>query len=961
MTRVAKKLRLPSGNPFVPLIVAFLLVAAMLPLSPAPRAKAAGVLDWVDARGPGNGDAMALAADNVHGIIYRATVGSAGYTAFGKGVWKYQAGKWSSLGGEVASLGVWTLAYDSTGDRLYAGTYGYGVWCYNPSDGTWAEIGYDMRAYDVTALAFGGGKLYAGLWERSNYAGKGVWCYDPADPAAGFVDTGGGVKDYRILSLAWGGDRLYAGAEDRATYSYKGVWYYDPASPDADKWTDTGGGMTNGRAVALAWDYDSELLYSACGYTGASYYDPDSPDADKWTRTQSTVWPFFSCEVTALAYGEGKVYAGCLDVGFGISGVWSYDRAADQWTDTGGGMSAYETKSLAFDTVHHRLFAGTAQDGVWYYDLGNAPPTWCDTRGGVSTSYVNCLAYDPADRLLYVGTQTEGVWSYDPATGAWTDISGGVGAYETICLAWGGGKLYASCADHLVSPLAYSLWSYDPASPGPDKWTDISGTVGTVNNLVYDEARDRLYAGTGEYYSDSGGQGVWSYDPSTGVWADLSGDDIGSFKIDSLALGGDRLYAGCFDASTWWVGVWQCDLTDPSGGWTNTGGSMSAYKAYALAWDGDADRLYASRVDPNQSLYNAGDGVWVYDPTIPAPDKWTDTGGNLSNSIVYALAWDGDADRLYASCWYSFLGTFDGVWVYDPGAGAWDDTHGGVERYYVSSLVYDDELHRLYAGTGGEGVWYYGAPPAIDEVEPASGGVGFEVTVHGSFFGPGDTGAEYVTVGGVPAVVKPGSWTDTSLVCYVPAGVSGTAPVVVHNLNGASNPVGFQVIPSFTVTASVSGKGGKVSPPTQKVVEGGTASIDLIPDSGYHAETITDNGEAKQVADPFVIENVQSDHAVVVTFAPDAPPPPPPPPTTNSIFYFAEGTCRPAFDPYLCIQNPGEKTAEVRITYMLGNGTTSEHTLSVSPHSRATVPVKAHLGEGDDEAHDFSAKVETTN
>lgn len=353
---------LAARTPFIPLVLALLLTAVILPVFPTTPAKAEEELAWVDARGPGNGDAMALVADNVHGIIYRATVGNAGSTAYGKGVWKYEAGKWTPLGGEVASLGIRNLAYDSVGDRLYAGSYGQGLWCYDPSTATWTETDYAMRAYDVTALAFGGGKLYAGL--RKNNIGKGVWCYDPADPSAGFTDTGGGVKDYFIHSLAWGGGRLYAGTEDLSTHECKGVWYYDPASPSADKWTDTGGGMSNRRVRAMAWDYDSGLLYSSAGYTGVYCYDPDSPNADKWTRTQSTVWPIFSCEVRALAYGEGRVYAGCLDVGFGFSGVWSYDRSADRWSDTGGGMSAYFTASLAFDTVHHHLFAGTLHDGV---------------------------------------------------------------------------------------------------------------------------------------------------------------------------------------------------------------------------------------------------------------------------------------------------------------------------------------------------------------------------------------------------------------------------------------------------------------------------------------------------------------------------------------------------------------------------------------------------------------------
>jgi poly-gamma-glutamate capsule biosynthesis protein CapA/YwtB (metallophosphatase superfamily) len=78
-------------------------------------------------------------------------------------------------------------------------------------------------------------------------------------------------------------------------------------------------------------------------------------------------------------------------------------------------------------------------------------------------------------------------------------------------------------------------------------------------------------------------------------------------------------------------------------------------------------------------------------------------------------------------------------------------------------------------------------------------------------------------------------------------------------------------------------------------------------------------------------------------------------------WYFAEGTCRPGFDPYICIQNPGGGDAAVKITYMLGNGKTVTGSLTVNGSSRSTVVVKHALGEGDDAAHDFSAKVETTN
>lgn len=78
-------------------------------------------------------------------------------------------------------------------------------------------------------------------------------------------------------------------------------------------------------------------------------------------------------------------------------------------------------------------------------------------------------------------------------------------------------------------------------------------------------------------------------------------------------------------------------------------------------------------------------------------------------------------------------------------------------------------------------------------------------------------------------------------------------------------------------------------------------------------------------------------------------------------FYFAEGTCRPGFESYLCVANPGLSPAEIKITYMLGDGQTKEQAVDVGPHSRATVSVNEILGEADDDAHDFSAKVESTN
>ena len=81
----------------------------------------------------------------------------------------------------------------------------------------------------------------------------------------------------------------------------------------------------------------------------------------------------------------------------------------------------------------------------------------------------------------------------------------------------------------------------------------------------------------------------------------------------------------------------------------------------------------------------------------------------------------------------------------------------------------------------------------------------------------------------------------------------------------------------------------------------------------------------------------------------------------SSKAYFAEGTCRPGFDPYICVQNPGSEPAEVELTYMLGTGETKKQSIKVPAHSRSTVRVKAVLGEGGTPAFDFSTYLEEKN
>ena len=74
-------------------------------------------------------------------------------------------------------------------------------------------------------------------------------------------------------------------------------------------------------------------------------------------------------------------------------------------------------------------------------------------------------------------------------------------------------------------------------------------------------------------------------------------------------------------------------------------------------------------------------------------------------------------------------------------------------------------------------------------------------------------------------------------------------------------------------------------------------------------------------------------------------------------WHFAEGTTRNGFVTYICLANPGEADAAVRVRYMVQGGGNRDVSYAVGAHSRRTVDASADIGAG----RDFSCSVLSTN
>jgi hypothetical protein len=72
---------------------------------------------------------------------------------------------------------------------------------------------------------------------------------------------------------------------------------------------------------------------------------------------------------------------------------------------------------------------------------------------------------------------------------------------------------------------------------------------------------------------------------------------------------------------------------------------------------------------------------------------------------------------------------------------------------------------------------------------------------------------------------------------------------------------------------------------------------------------------------------------------------------------FAEGTTRPGFDEWLCIQNPNDGVANISVNYTTGDGRSIQASYRVAGHSRYTVSVNHDVGPGQDVSAEVSSDV----
>ncbi|HYM41018.1 MAG TPA: kelch repeat-containing protein [Thermoplasmata archaeon] len=238
-------------------------------------------------------------------------------------------------------------------------------------------------------------------------------------------------------------------------------------------------------------------------------------------------------------------------IGTVFNDTWSYDPAANQWTNrtpsthpTIGCSVCFATAAMVYDSRANRviLFGASSNPGgqpkpTWAYDPDANTWTPMHPTSTPLAGHDFGIVYDvAADRVLLFGggeiapdmfdVGNNETWSYDYANDAWTRLApaasppsrfGGSMAYDLKAdrtFLFGGctngDRLWPSCAE------ANDTWSYDY---GANTWTNRSAAASpppaVALPMVYDSLADRLIL-FGQGWAT--GNQTWSYNVTTNLW-----------------------------------------------------------------------------------------------------------------------------------------------------------------------------------------------------------------------------------------------------------------------------------------------------------------------------------------------------------------------------------------------------------------------------------------------------------
>jgi N-acetylneuraminic acid mutarotase len=219
------------------------------------------------------------------------------------------------------------------------------------------------------------------------------------------------------------------------------------------------------------------------------------------------------------------------------------------------------------------------------------------------------------------------------------------------------------------------LWSYDPAT---DTWAQLTSGATARTRPTAVPIDGKMYICGGNDASNNRLNDLWSYDPATDTWAQLtSGTFLGRTYHTAVPIDGKMyIFGGWSIYNTDLKDLWSYDTSTDT--WEQlTSGDIKRNNHTAAVIDG---KMYVFGGWGGSSYLN---DLWSYDP---ATDTWAQlTSGATARSKHTAAVIDG---KMYVFGGWDSSSYFNDLWSYDPATDTWAQltSSGAIERIYHTAV-----------------------------------------------------------------------------------------------------------------------------------------------------------------------------------------------------------------------------------------------------------------------------------
>jgi photosystem II stability/assembly factor-like uncharacterized protein len=454
---------------------------------------------------------------------------------------------------------------------LYVATYDRGVYRSRDAGATWQPINEGLprlKGFSVYPI------IEALSWDRDGALYAGL------DPY-GLYRTADGGDHWTPVNFGAAITGLSAGVGARSLLYVVGARGVYRSRDGGDSWVDATGEIIGSGIPTVATDPTMPgAVYAGTFFDSSPTFGEWDPEDGRWMPPEGLGFGVFRSLDRGKTWSRTSLPAGTLEAmaidersGSIYALVWgSLFKSADHGVTWRQLPPAPEIKTIAIDSVHSRLYAGTWSAGIQRSeDDGHS---WRPMNEGLPRDewgLVTSLAIDPGDPgVLYAATVSSGVYKSVDGGGRWFPVNHGLTTIET-CPGCG-----TSESHQVIERLAI-----DPSRPG----------------VLYAAALDTGTPGTGGVFKSEDGGGIWR----------PAGEGLrthGSRQVRDLVIDprdGGSVYIATDD------GVFRSDAEDMS--WQPMNEGISDLPAFSVALD----------PTPPGALH-AGTGAGVY--TLgPLPGK----------------------------------------------------------------------------------------------------------------------------------------------------------------------------------------------------------------------------------------------------------------------------------------------------------------------------------------------------